>query len=213
MHCDARVCEQHGGLGRSMGFSTYFQLRRVWTLWKMFHFSMLTSDWTSYHSLTDYKYIHQDGSFCGQWWYMPVIPAFGREMQVDFWLWGQPGLKERVPGQPGLYRDTLSQKKKDCIFWFLLYNKTAIDRSLQLDGVRWIPCSKRSLVHQAVSKVLVGHAPEGSVDESPDLSSRDLLFAGFHEVEMVFLTGLKASWDPLPSSLAIHTWLLASAGQ
>ena len=41
--------------------------------------------------------------------------------------------------------------------------------------------------------MLVGHAPEGSVDESPDLSSRDLLFAGFHEVEMVFLTGLKAS--------------------
>jgi hypothetical protein len=24
---------------------------------------------------------------------MPLIPALGRQRQVDFWVWGQPGLQ------------------------------------------------------------------------------------------------------------------------
>ena len=28
----------------------------------------------------------------GQWWRTPLIPALGRQKQVDFWDWGQPGL-------------------------------------------------------------------------------------------------------------------------
>ena len=34
---------------------------------------------------------------------MPLIPALGRQRQVDFW----------VQGQPGLQRETLSQKTKN----------------------------------------------------------------------------------------------------
>jgi hypothetical protein len=45
-----------------------------------------------------------------RWWCTLLIPALGRQRQVDFWVQGQPGL-EWVPGQPGLYRETLSQKK------------------------------------------------------------------------------------------------------
>ena len=42
--------------------------------------------------------------------------------QADFWVRGQPGLQSEFTGQPGLHRETLSQKnkeqtnKKECIF-------------------------------------------------------------------------------------------------
>ena len=57
----------------------------------------------------------------GQWWHTPLIPALGRQRQARWPLslrsaWST----EQVPGQPVLYRKTLSQKqnqnKKDrCI--------------------------------------------------------------------------------------------------
>ena len=27
------------------------------------------------------------------WWHMPLIPALGRQRQVNFWVQGQPGLQ------------------------------------------------------------------------------------------------------------------------
>jgi hypothetical protein len=48
---------------------------------------------------------------CRVWWHTPLIPTLGRQRQVDFWVWGQPGI-EWVPGQPGLHRETLSRKTK-----------------------------------------------------------------------------------------------------
>ena len=36
------------------------------------------------------------------WWRTPLIPALGRQRQANF----------RVRGQPGLHRETLSQKPK-----------------------------------------------------------------------------------------------------
>jgi hypothetical protein len=27
----------------------------------------------------------------GWWWYMPLIPALGKQRQADFWVQGQPG--------------------------------------------------------------------------------------------------------------------------
>jgi hypothetical protein len=44
-----------------------------------------------------------------QWWHMPLIPALRRQRQVNFWVWGQPGLQT---GQTGLNRETLSWKTK-----------------------------------------------------------------------------------------------------
>ena len=28
-----------------------------------------------------------------QWWCTPLVPVLGRQSQVDFWVWGQPGLQ------------------------------------------------------------------------------------------------------------------------
>jgi hypothetical protein len=46
-------------------------------------------------------------------WYTPLIPALGRQRQVDFWVQGQPCLQsEFQAGQPGLHREILSWKKQ-----------------------------------------------------------------------------------------------------
>jgi hypothetical protein len=48
----------------------------------------------------------------GQWWHTPLIPVLGRQRQVEF-LSSRPAWStEWVPGQPGLHRETLSQKTK-----------------------------------------------------------------------------------------------------
>jgi hypothetical protein len=41
------------------------------------------------------------------WWCTPLIPALGRQRQADLW----------VRGQPGLHRETLSQKTEKKIFF------------------------------------------------------------------------------------------------
>jgi hypothetical protein len=51
-----------------------------------------------------YNLFFKNSSLAGQWWRMPLIPALGRQRPA----WST----ERVPGQPGLYRETLSQKNK-----------------------------------------------------------------------------------------------------
>jgi hypothetical protein len=45
--------------------------------------------------------------------HMPLISALGRQRQANFWVRGQPGSIEWVPGQPGLHRETLSRKTKN----------------------------------------------------------------------------------------------------
>jgi hypothetical protein len=42
---------------------------------------------------------------------MPLIPALGRQRQVDLSVWGQLGLQSEFQGQVGLYKETLSQNK------------------------------------------------------------------------------------------------------
>jgi hypothetical protein len=34
---------------------------------------------------------------CQVWWSAPLIPALGKQKQVDFWVWGQPGLQRQHP--------------------------------------------------------------------------------------------------------------------
>ena len=43
---------------------------------------------------------------------MPLIPVFGSQRQVDFCEF-KANLVYKVPGQPGLHRETLSKKNKN----------------------------------------------------------------------------------------------------
>ena len=50
----------------------------------------------------------------GQRWYMPLIPAFGRQKQVDFWVRGQPGLRSEFQHSQGYTeKPCLEGKKKE----------------------------------------------------------------------------------------------------
>jgi hypothetical protein len=42
------------------------------------------------------------------WWGMPLIPALGRQRQVDFWVWGQPGLQNE-------FQDSQGYTEKPCL--------------------------------------------------------------------------------------------------
>jgi hypothetical protein len=42
------------------------------------------------------------------WWYTPLIPALGRQRQVDFWVWGQPGLQSE-------FQDSQGYTEKPCL--------------------------------------------------------------------------------------------------
>jgi hypothetical protein len=37
----------------------------------------------------------------GQWRYMPLIPALGRQRQADFWVQDQPGLQSEFQDSQG----------------------------------------------------------------------------------------------------------------
>jgi hypothetical protein len=39
---------------------------------------------------------------------MPLIPALGRQRQVDFWVWGHPGLQSE-------FQDSQSYTEKPCL--------------------------------------------------------------------------------------------------
>jgi hypothetical protein len=72
---------------------------------------------------TDKPYLEKQNK-AWQWWCMPLIPALGRQRQADFFVRGQPDLQSWVPGQPGLHRETLSQKNqnnKRIYMWNVVY--------------------------------------------------------------------------------------------
>jgi hypothetical protein len=39
------------------------------------------------------------------WWHTPLIPALGRQRQVDFWVRGQPGLQSELQDSQGCYTE------------------------------------------------------------------------------------------------------------
>jgi hypothetical protein len=57
------------------------------------------------------------------WWYTPLIPALGRQRQVDFWVWGQPGLQSEFQDSQGytekpcLKKIKKKKKKKQRVFY------------------------------------------------------------------------------------------------
>ena len=55
-----------------------------------------------------FKFFFKDLLYCWAWWYIPLIPAAFRS-QADLY---EASLDYTVPEQPGLCRETLSQKNK-----------------------------------------------------------------------------------------------------
>ena len=43
---------------------------------------------------------------------MPLIPALGRQRQVDFWVWGQPGLQSEFQDSQGYIEKPCLEKKQ-----------------------------------------------------------------------------------------------------
>jgi hypothetical protein len=43
-----------------------------------------------------------------RWWCTPLIPALGRQKQVDFWVQGQPGLQSE-------FQDSQGYTEKPCL--------------------------------------------------------------------------------------------------
>jgi hypothetical protein len=47
----------------------------------------------------------------GLWWCAPLIPALGRQRQVDFWVRGQPGLQSEFQDSQGYTEKPVSENK------------------------------------------------------------------------------------------------------
>ena len=67
------------------------------------------------------------GTHQGRWWHMPLIPAFGRQRQADFWVRGQPGLQSEFQDSQGytekpcLENKTKQQKKAHMVMLNLFF--------------------------------------------------------------------------------------------
>jgi hypothetical protein len=57
-----------------------------------------------------YKILKIKGA--GQWWRTPLIPALGRQRQVDFWIRGQPGLQSEFQVSQGYTEKPCLEKSK-----------------------------------------------------------------------------------------------------
>jgi hypothetical protein len=51
-------------------------------------------------------------AFRRAWWCTPLIPALGRQRQVDFWVRGQPGLQSEVQDSQGYTEKPCLEKPK-----------------------------------------------------------------------------------------------------
>jgi hypothetical protein len=51
------------------------------------------------------------------WWCTPLIPALGRQRQVDFWVRGQPGLQSEFQDSQGYTEKPCLKKKKSVLVW------------------------------------------------------------------------------------------------
>jgi hypothetical protein len=49
------------------------------------------------------------------WWCKPLIPALGRQRQVHFWVWGQPGLQSELQDSLGYTEKPCLKKQKNLI--------------------------------------------------------------------------------------------------
>jgi hypothetical protein len=54
----------------------------------------------------------------GQWWCTPLIPALGRQRQMDFQVRGQPGLQSEFQVSQGYTEKSCLKKKKNPPSWY-----------------------------------------------------------------------------------------------
>lgn len=62
-------------------------------------------------SLIGHYYLKKKNHSAKVWWYMHLVSTLGRQRQMDL-CWKSGCSTERVPGQPDLFREILSQKKR-----------------------------------------------------------------------------------------------------
>jgi hypothetical protein len=68
--------------------------------------------WVSTFSSCGLTSVYLTPIVAGQWWLTPLIPALGRQRQVDFWVWGQPGLQSEFQDSQG-YTEKPCRKKQN----------------------------------------------------------------------------------------------------
>jgi hypothetical protein len=73
--------------------------------------AILKGPWASYSLV--YTAVNKRPWFHAEhWWRTPLIPALGRQRQVDFWVWGQPGLQSEFQDSQGYAEKPCLKKKK-----------------------------------------------------------------------------------------------------
>jgi hypothetical protein len=55
----------------------------------------------------------QNTQFHWAWWHTPLIPALGRQRQVDFWVQGQPSLQSEFQDSQGYTEKPCLEKPKN----------------------------------------------------------------------------------------------------
>jgi hypothetical protein len=76
--------------------------------------TLIIMDWTS-ESVNKCPQINVLFKSCfgaRKWWCMPLIPALGRQRQVDFWVRGQPGLQSEFQDSQGYKEKPWLKKNK-----------------------------------------------------------------------------------------------------
>jgi hypothetical protein len=63
------------------------------------------------HLLEKFIFLEIKNNKSGRWWCTPLIQALGRQIQADFWAWGQPGLKSEFQDSQGYTENPVSKKK------------------------------------------------------------------------------------------------------
>jgi hypothetical protein len=58
------------------------------------------------------KVTHQNNSWAGQWWHIPLIPTLRRQRQVYFWIQGQSGLQSEFQDSQGYTEKPCLKKQK-----------------------------------------------------------------------------------------------------
>jgi hypothetical protein len=60
----------------------------------------------------EFTWKYQYNTVSQAWWRTPLIPALGRQRQVDFWVRGQPGLQSEFQDSQGYTEKPCLEKKK-----------------------------------------------------------------------------------------------------